>query len=445
MADVRAFAGVSYDPARVDLSRVLCPPYDVISPAQQAAYAARDPHNAVRIVLNPAPGEQRYAEAAAALRAWLAGGVLRRAARPALYVHRQTFTGEGAGEMARTGLIAAVRLEPWASGAIRPHEHTMPGPKQDRLALMRATRADTEPIWVFHPDPAGELRGHLTQVALRAPLLTAEFHQEPAADEIASPERHELWAVEDPAEVIDICAVAAAGPLYIADGHHRYETALFHAGECGGPDDAATRFKVMLISAAEDPGLLVLPTHRLVRLPPGRRLEEMVAGLGRRGWLAEEMPGRAALLARLDTLAATDRVGFGMYASGGWTYLEGTVAGPDVDLLPPSIATLDVGLVHEGVMRPLLGIGPTELASGTNVGYTRDARELEARVSAGEFDLGILIRPPTLSQVKAVADAGESMPQKSTYFWPKPASGLVMALQEPGSRLDPGLIERHAG
>jgi uncharacterized protein (DUF1015 family) len=437
LADVRPFAGVTYDPGRVDLSRVLCPPYDVISPAQQAAYAAREPHNAVRIVLNPAPGDQRYAEAAAAVRAWLEDGVLRRAERPALYVHRHRFELAGSGEIARTGLIAAVRLEPWASGAIRPHEHTMPGPKEDRLQLMRATKADTEPIWVFHPDPAGELRGRLGQVLLREPLLSAEFQPEPAADEISTPESHQLWAVEDPAEIVDIANVAAAGPLYIADGHHRYETALFHAGESGGPDDAATRFKVMLLTAAEDPGLLVLPTHRLVRLPSGRRLNEMIAELHRRGWSDEEMPGRQALLARLDAPAAVDRVGFGLFGSGRRTYLEGTVAGPDADVMPQSIAALDVGLIHEGVLRALLDIGPEELASGRDVAYARDAGEVEERVSTGEFDFAILMRPPTLRQIQAVADAGESMPQKSTYFWPKPASGLVLALQEHGSRLIP--------
>lgn len=445
MADVRPFVGVTYNPGRVDLSQVLCAPYDVISPAQQVAYAAREPHNAVRIVLNPAPGDRRYTEAAAVLRAWLDEGVLRRAQRPAFYVHRHTFELAGAGQVARTGLIGAVRLEPWASDAVRPHEHTMPGPKQDRLELMRATSADTEPIWVFHHDPDGELRGRLGQVVLRTPLLAAEFRSEPDAGEIVPPERHELWAVDDPAQTADISAVAGAGPLYIGDGHHRYETALVHADESDGPHDASTRFKVMLLSAAEDPGLVVLPTHRMVRLPSGRGLGEMLAELRRRGWSVDELPGRQALMARLDTPAAIDHVGFGVFVAAQWTYLEGVVAGPEMDALPASVAALDVGFIHEGMLGPLLGIGREELAAGRDVAYARDAREVEARVSAGEFDFGILMRPPTLGQIQAVADAGESMPQKSTYFWPKPASGLVMALQEPGSRLDPGLIEAVRG
>jgi uncharacterized protein (DUF1015 family) len=435
LADVRPFAGVTYDPARVDLSQVLCAPYDVISPRQQAAYAARDPYNAVRMVLNPAPGEARYTEAAGALHTWLEAGVLRRAGAAAFYVHRHTFEVAGA-SITRTGLVAAVRLEPWASRAIRPHEHTMPGPKQDRLELARATRADVEPIWLFHPDPAGELRGRLAQVVAATAMLSADFQPEPGGEEAVPGERHELWAVTDEAAIADLAALAGAVPLYIADGHHRYETALFHADESGGPGDAATRFKVMLLSAEEDPGLIVLPTHRMVKLTPGHSLESAISQLQIRGWTVVETAGLDGLLERLAAPAATNRVGFGLFVAGRSTYFEG-VAGPDVRSLPRSIAALDVGLVHEGILRPLLGIGPEELAAGNAVAYARDPREVEARVSAGEFDFGLLMRPPTLAQIQAVADAGENMPQKSTYFWPKPASGLIMALQEPGSRLDP--------
>jgi uncharacterized protein (DUF1015 family) len=175
----------------------------------------------------------------------------------------------------------------------------------------------------------------------------------------------------------------------------------------------------------------------MVRLPSDSSLGEMPAELRRRGWSVDELPGRQALMVRLDTPAAIDHVGFGLFVAGRWTYLEGAIAAPEMDALPSSIAALDVGFIHEGLLRPLLGIGREELAAGRDVAYARDAREVEARVSAGDFDFGILMRPPTLGQIQAVADAGENMPQKSTYFWPKPPSGLVMALQEPGLRLDP--------
>jgi len=420
---------------------VLCAPYDVISPAQQQAYLAREPHNAVRIVLNPAPGKGRYSEAATALRAWLDEGVLHIAARPALYVHRHTFEAPVGGPVSRAGLIARVRLEPWASGAVRPHEHTMPGPKEDRLELMRATGADTEPIWVFHPDPTGEMRRRLDEVMTREPLLGSDFRPEAGVGEIAPAERHTLWAVEDPAEISGLAAVAGALPLYIADGHHRYETALFHAGESGGPDDAPTRFKVMLLSPAEDPHLLVLPTHRMIRAP-GDQVHAAMSRLVADGWSNEDVSSLTAMTARLASAPPSGRVGFGVYAGGRCGYIEGALSTGVVTGLPPSIAALEVGLLHEGILGPLLGIGQSELAAGDRVAYTRDAREVVARVDAGEFDLGVFIRPPTLVQIQAVADAGENMPQKSTFFWPKPASGLVMALngprESPGERLYPG-------
>ena len=423
------------------MSRVLCAPYDVISPAQQAAYLARDPHNAVRIVLNPAPREARYSEAAATLRSWRDEGVLHLASRAALYVHRHTFELPGKGRLMRTGLIAAVRLEPWSTGAVRPHEHTMPGPKQDRLQLMRATRADTEPIWVFHPDPTGEMRQRLESVTAREPMIDTEFVPEADSDEAPAAERQQLWAVDDPSETMELAAVAVALPLYIADGHHRYETALLHAEESGGPDDAPTRFKVMLLSAAEDPGLLVLPTHRMVRTAE-QALHSAFGKLLADGWSNDDVADLDALTARLAVPAIVGTFGFGVFAGGRFGYLEGPIAAHALEEVAPSIAALDVGLLHELILRPLLGVGAAELAAGDRVAYARDPREVESRVRTGDFNLGIFIRPPTLAQIQAVADAGENMPQKSTYFWPKPASGLVMALQEPHetprARLLPG-------
>jgi uncharacterized protein (DUF1015 family) len=389
----------------------------------------------VRIVLNPAPGEARYSEAAAALQSWLLEGVLRHPARAALYVHRHTFEAPGRGRLTRTGLVAALRLEPWSTGAIRPHEHTMPGPKQDRLELMRATHADTEPIWVFHPDPTGEMRHRLQQVSARQPIIDTEFVAEPDSGTAPAAERHQVWSVDDPSEMLGLAAVAGALPLYIADGHHRYETALFHAEESGGLDDAPTRFKVMLLSAAEDPGLLVLPTHRMLRVEEGA-MHSAMTRLAAEGWTNDDVADRDVMEARLGSPAGPGRFGFGVLAGGRFGYLEGPIPAGAVAGLAPSIAALEVGLLHELILRPLLGIGPDELAAGERVAYSRDVGEVAARVGTGDFNLGIFVRPPTLAQIQAVADAGENMPQKSTYFWPKPASGLIMALQ--GRSREPG-------
>lgn len=438
MADVRPFRGVTYDPERADLAATLSPPYDVISPAQQDAYYARGAHNAVRIVLNRAEGDARYSEAAAELAGWLADGTLRRDEEPSYYVHRHTFdipAAEGAIRMSRVGLLAAVRLEPWAAATVRPHEHTMPGPKQDRLALMRATGADTEPIWVFHPDPDRAVLSALEAIAAEPAHVVAHFKPVPGVDGVETEETHELWRVSHPATVARLTAAAAAAQLYIADGHHRYETALHHADELGGGPDEASRFKVMLLSAVEDPGLLVLPTHRLLKMPAGHSLGEFLGQLSDWGWVSEQPATLEDLAARLRTPAAPGNLGFGLVAERRHTYLEGPVPPENIDGLAPSIAALDVGLLHQGVLRPLLGIGDAELAAGDVIAYSRDAAEVEALVRSGAYALGILTRAPTLAQVQAVADAGENMPQKSTYFWPKPASGLVMMLQPPGEVL----------
>jgi uncharacterized protein (DUF1015 family) len=423
---------VTYDPARVALGAVLSPPYDVISPEQQDAYYERDPHNVVRIVLNREAGDRRYAAAAADLRSWLAENVLRQDERPALYVHRHTFAPPGgAGRISRVGLIAAVRVEPWDKGVVKPHEHTMPGPKEDRLKLLQATGADTEPIWVFHPDPDDNMSSRLRRIVATEPFLAADFHPAGGAGGPAQLERHELWRV-DGREMNDLAAAVSEMQLYIADGHHRYETALYRAEQVGaGPDDPA-RFKLTLISQLEDPGLLVLPTHRVVRVPEGHDLGVALDSLTRAGWQQLPATDTGELMRILSNPAKAGNIGLGLYIGGRHSYWEGPVAGPEVRALPPSVGALDVALIHHGILAPLLGIGDAELAAGTHVGYARDVGDVIARVDSGEYEFGMVLRAPTLAQVQAVADAGSSMPQKSTYFWPKPASGLVMALQEPG-------------
>jgi len=436
LADVRPFRGVTYDPSRVSLDRVLCPPYDVISPHQQEAYYARDERNAVRVVLNRAAGEERYSDAARALQAWLDDGSLKRPGEPALYVHRHTFTAPDGRRLARAGILAAVRLEPWAAGVVKPHEHTMPGPKLDRLQLLRATHTDTEPIWLFHPDPEDRVAMALADLtALHAADLDAEFA--PADGPEAGPtERHELWRVDGADWLQVLTPVLATLPLYIADGHHRYETALTYAEESGGPRDAATRFKLVLLTAMRDPGLLVLPTHRLLRLPPGESLGRLLADLRVAGWRTEQPRQLADLLARLAEPAAPGQVGFGLFAERRYSYLEGPATTNAASIpLAPVMEALDVAVIHQRVLAPCLGVTAERLAAGDTVQYSRDPAEVRRRVAAGEFDAGIFLRAPTLRQIRDVADAGESMPQKSTYFWPKPASGLMFMPQPPGEPL----------
>jgi uncharacterized protein (DUF1015 family) len=431
LADVRPFHAVTYDPDRVELSRVLCPPYDIINPTQQAVYYERDPHNFVRIALNRKAGAQRYTDAARCLQEWLAAGVLREDDEPGLLVHRHTFGPAGE---ARLGVLATVRLEPWETGAVKPHEHTMSRPKEDRLALARATSADTEPIWVFYPDPMKEVETALGLYTARPPWLSTEFAPVRAdASDSEQAEIHELWKVVG-YEAEQLAVRLSALHLYIADGHHRYETALARAEEVAGGEDDASRFKVVLLTSMHDPGLHVLPTHRLIKATP-EAIHQLNSELRLWGWQTQDLDDLDGLTDRLAQPVANGRLGFGMFAGDRFAYMEGLVASPAVESLPPPLADIDVAVLHAGVLGPLLAVDGEENAADHDIAFSRDPAEVVTRVKAREYDLGIFFRAPTLTQIKHVADSGASMPQKSTYFWPKPPSGLVMALQQPGRPL----------
>ena len=402
MAVVTAFRAVRYDPAHVgDLGAVVAPPYDVISTAQQDALYARSPWNVVRLIL---PREPERAEAAAAtLRAWMAAGVLAVDAEPALYFYSQEFSLPDGSRHRRDGVLCRLGLEEFSSGVVRPHERTFPGPKKDRLALLRATGAYLSPIFGLYARPGERLRD-VAGIA-GAPLVEiAEEHGE----------RHRLWRVTDPAAVARVTSMLAPETIFIADGHHRYETGLAYRRERGaaGPDSI-----LACISNMEEEGLVVLPTHRLVRVP--LRLE----------------PG--AFEARL-------REGFAVEALGaGAARPEGAidVVLPDRRLrvrpreatrtrladLPPSVRALDVAVLHGAILAPILGIEPGQLE------FTRDDAEALEAVASGRSTAAFLLNPPSVAAVRAVCLAGELMPEKSTYFYPKLASGLVFDLvDQPG-------------
>ena len=264
MADVRPFPAIRYAHGE-DLAAVVTPPYDVISPAAQARYYERSPHNIIRLELGRAePGDDElnnvYTRAAATFADWRLHGVLRQDA-PALYLYEQRFSAEGK-DYQRTSLLARVGLEPWEAGIILPHERTMSKPKEDRLRLMRATAANLSPLMALSDDPAGELAALLAPIRAQPP--DAAF-----VDEVG--EGHRLWALRDAALAERIAAFFRQRQLYIADGHHRYETCLAYRDEQAAlrkealaPDDALN-FTLMALSAIEDPGLVVLPTHRVLR------------------------------------------------------------------------------------------------------------------------------------------------------------------------------------
>jgi uncharacterized protein (DUF1015 family) len=369
LADFRPFRALRFTPRAGAIETLLAPPYDIVPADQVAGWQQRSRWNVSRETL---PGED-YQDA----RRWLeeaeAAGVLA-ADEPSLYVHEVDFDGR-----TRRDVIGALRLQPYDDAVVLPHERTHRGPKEDRLALMRATGVAPEPLWFLHaaelPAPVGE------------PTLDFDWEGE----------RHRLWVVADGSWQAAVTEALDNEPVLIADGHHRYETTLAYSEELGGPTDAASRFTPALLTSLDDPGLEVLPTHRVLAGgvavtggEPVASLEEVLSGI-------------------------EGRVAAGHYANGQFQVL-------------PLEGELPLVELHRQVIDNILGKRPLE----GNVRYTRDAAEAVRWVDEGAGSQAFFLPRPDLRQVLTHARAGMTLPQKSTYFYPKPPSGLVL------HRLDPG-------
>jgi uncharacterized protein (DUF1015 family) len=372
MADLRAFPGLRYDPARVgDLARVVSPPYDVIPEDQLEHYRGRSPWNVIRLIR---PGSD-YESAARLLEEWQREEVLRRDA-PSMYLHEVRFEGRR-----RRDLVGALRLQPYSDHVVLPHELTHRGPKEDRLALMRATRAALEPLWFLY-EGAGTTLPRLLDAAVEA-RPAAEF-------EFPEGELHRFWVIDTPEWHRQVSSALAETPVLIADGHHRYETTLAFSQELGGGPDAASRFTPAVLTDLDDPGLLVLPTHRLLRTGVAVTGGETAGSL-------EEMLGQLE-----------GRVAAGVYRDGAFQVLELEGEVPVVEL-------------HRQVVDNILGQKSLE----ENVYYTRDAAEAVREVDEGRAVSAFFLPSPDLAVVLRQAREGMTFPQKTTYFHPKPPSGMV--------------------
>ena len=421
----------------------MTPPYDVISPDAQVRYYERHPENIIRLELGrDEPGDNdldnRYSRAATTFAEWRLHGIMIEDT-PSLYVYRQHFV-VGQTMCQRTSLLARVRLEPWSAGVILPHEHTLKKAKDDRLKLLRACAANLSPIMALYDDPTAELQTFLAGFAETPPV--ADFQ-----DEVG--EEHQLWRIAESEAAGRVSDFFRDRQLYIADGHHRYETSLEYRDEQvrlrkGASDADAVNFTLMALSAVEDPGLVVLPTHRILYDLERAR----VAALGEAldpYFSIEYLTGTlepAALLARLDDRAATRGTTVAMLvrpddallltlSPGGKEAMERLEAEPGQS--SPSWRQLDLAVLHELVLGRGLDISPEMVRAGEHVGYTRDAslavaeaRKSAHSVSANSVTLGLLVRPTPPAAIRDVAKAGDRMPQKSTYFYPKLITGLVV-------------------
>jgi uncharacterized protein (DUF1015 family) len=426
VADIVPFAGLRYDPKRVDdFARVLAPPYDVIGEAERAALEARHPQNVVRIELPRGEGDARYAEAARLLAAWRADGILRPDATQAYYVYEQQFTLPHApGRIyARRGFFAAVRLEPFERRVVLPHEKTLAGPKEDRLKLMRATRTQISPIFGLFRDADGGAREVIDGATIASATLDAT-----TADGV----RHRLWRLDDPAATAPLRRLLGDKQILIADGHHRYETLLRLGPELRALDypagGAAADFAMMFLARAEDPGLLVLPTHRLIHDLPEFDFPAVRAAAGAAFDIVDgDETTPQAIEERLGR-EGTAGVVFAARVPGSerttWFTLKSIV---DLSALgPPALRKLDVTVLHGVILGPLLGIDAAALESQSYLGYTHDTGEALARVAAGQAQAAFFMNATKVEEVLAVCEAGFVLPQKSTYFQPKLATGLVM-------------------
>ncbi len=389
------------------LSVLIAPPYDVIDPTERARYAALDRDNIVHVMLPEAPPEgpddDRYRIAAQRLAAWRSSGVLRRDLQPVLYVLAQDFTLPTGERRTRRGVFAAVAAEGYEPRRIRPHERTHAGPKADRLALLRATATNIESIFLLAPDPDRALANAVARASQGTPDATAELNGVGIR----------LWIVRDPSRF-----PLPQSPLYIADGHHRYETASAYALE----NRSADRVLALIVSA-QDPGLAVLPTHRVI-FGTGRELERMLARW--RDWF--DVQPLAAGRDPVSVLASLGRDRTACLVADRSRVLvlllkDGAL--PDrVPSLAQSTAVrdLDVARIESLVVKEILGAG----TSTPIVRYVADAKAALAMVQQGGAAVAVLLNPTKVEQVFAVADAGDVMPPKSTYFVPKVPSGLVL-------------------
>ncbi len=423
MADIVPFAGLRYDPERVgDLSRVLAPPYDVIGEAERAALEARHPQNVVRIELPRGEDDTRYAEAARLLSAWTAEGVLRADTTPSFYVYEQDFDWGGR-RHTRRGFFAAVRLEPFERRVVLPHEKTLSGPKEDRLRLMRATHTQISPIFGLFRDADGAAREVIDGATSVVPTVDTT-----TPDGI----RHRLWRLGSAPAIARLTQVLAGKQILIADGHHRYETMLGLGPELRALDfaagGAAADFAMMFLARAEDPGLLVLPTHRLLRDLPDFDFAELCAAAAPAFDIVEGDEATAEAIEERLGREGTGGVVFAVRVPGRstttWFTLKSFV---DLSALgPPALRKLDVTVLHGVILGSLLGIDAAAMASQSFLAYTHVTAEALARVDSGEVQAAFLMNATKVEEVLAVCEAGFVLPQKSTFFQPKLATGLLM-------------------
>lgn len=430
MPEIQAFRGIRYDLGHVgSLGDVIAPPYDVISPELQEQLYKKHPCNVVRLILNRIePGEDdevnnRYTRAKRFLKNWQSEGVLFTEADPAIYVYHQEFSHAGE-NYTRRGFMARLRLSRFGEGQVFPHEDTMSGPRLDRLMLIAICKANLSQIFSFYPDPSREAQSLLEDaVADDTPVV--------ATDHLGIV--HRLWPVTDVSVISAVASVMASKPVFIADGHHRYETACKYRDEIHDSGflskDHPANFVLMMLVAMEDPGLIILPSHRLFGGLPDLSSEELAAKLGdcfATRTAGEGPQAAAAVWDQIQTAGDQGILGLFTRQDQRWLIAQLTDAGKAKMAQVAKDRNqewrrLSVSVLHRLIVENLLGCN--DLPTPT---YVHLIEEMVKGLRSGEYPLAALVMPATVDHVRAVSLRGERMPAKGTYFYPKLLSGLVI-------------------
>ena len=426
MADIRAFRGFRYDLGQVGaLSDVICPPYDVIDRALQQHLYDSSPYNAVRVELTQEqPGDDdlanKYVRAGRAIKEWIGSNVVRQDTARSLYVLEQTFESEGQ-TVTRRGFLARVRLEPFGTGNIFPHEQTFSGPKADRLKLYQATAFNISPIFGLYPDDSNEVFAKFETIIRNAPPTVAQDHLGVV---------NKLWVITDTHTVSLIIGLLGPKPVFIADGHHRYETGLKYleveraAGDVAD-DEAPQNFCLMMLVSMGDPGLLIQPTHRLLSGLPAITGAKLKSLLSEQFEVVGEFDDAAACWEPVQLEDSQSVLGFGTVADGKWiaVTLRSTAR---MDALGPEQSadwrSLAVSILHKLVIDNLIA---AEFGVTPGCQHVHQLREVTEAAEAKSCQVACLVPPCGMEHVESIAGNREKMPQKSTYFYPKIPTGLV--------------------
>ncbi|MFM2151868.1 MAG: hypothetical protein RL199_303 [Pseudomonadota bacterium] len=426
MPDIRPGHWVRYA-GRANLSTVACPPYDVIDEAQHAALEAADPHNFVRLILpRAAPGEAaeaRYRRARTLLDEWLSSGVLAEDDRPSVLAVEQAFDDHGTPRV-RRGLFALLALSEFAEGRVLPHERTLSGPKQDRLGLLDAVGAQLSPIFVLYPDAENAVVASLADV----------FAAAPSHEAVLGGIKHRAWRIADPSRVSALTGLLAGRTGYIADGHHRYETALAYrrlSRERGVPVDGTPRDAIpAFLCGMSDPGLVIFPTHRLVHslsFDPAK----LESGLERFFDVRTPAADDRATVQEALAEAGRDRPAFALVEGTRPVRLLALKADAplhEVVALPTheALRLLDVSVLHAVVLEHLLGMSRLSQERQENLRYSKDFDQAVREAREGRAQLAFLLNSTRMDDVRRVCESGEVMPQKSTFFYPKIIDGFAL-------------------